>query len=182
MNKGNLMKYVFTLVFCLALALPASAQIATSISSGCQCQNATETFQPETPNPKQGPQTLCTLDMSVPVTLTGPSRVRFSYSIFGDALGSHHDGVNAWVSISGNPGLYIATGALAPHAVFNSGQGGSWVGNAQDIDFPGPTTFTAQVNVAFGQDHNESAQEWGCMVPKIPSPSFLSVEVTPLAP
>jgi len=181
MNR-NSMKYVLSPVFCLTLALPASAQIVTSASSGCQCQDATETIQPESPNPKQGPQTLCTLDMSVPVTLTGPSRVRFSYSIFGDALGPHHDGVNAWISITSNPELYIATGALEPKAVFNNGQGGSWVGNAQDIDFPGSATFTAQVNVAFGHGKNESAQEWGCLVPKIPSPSFLSVEVTPLGP
>jgi hypothetical protein len=176
----NPMKYVLSLVFCLTLALPASAQIITSVSSGCQCQKATQTFQPEAPNPKQGPQTICTLNMSIPVTLTGPSRVRFSYSIFGDALGPHHDGVNAWISITSNPKLYIATGALEPKAVFSNGQGGSWVGNAQDIDFPSAETFTAQVNVAFEHEKNESGEEWGCLVPKIPSPSFLSVEIIPM--
>ncbi len=157
-------------------------------SDGCQCQHAI------TPLPTDGTQTLCILDMSIAVSVTGPGRATFSYSLFGNALETTHDGVNAWISLSPLPAgqsTYVATGGLSPAGVvgpvYYGGVpyvGGSWIGNAQTLDFTGPASFTANVNVAFNRDNRGSSdreyQQWGCPAPKVPSPSYLEVQVEPL--
>ena len=157
-------------------------------SPGCQCQGVTTVL------PANGTQVLCTLGMSIPVSVVGPGRATFSYSLFGNALSHPHDGINAWISLSPTPAgqdTYIATAGLAPSGVggivFYGGdptQGSSWIGNSQTLDFTAPANFTAQVNVSFNRDNRGSpvkeTQQWGCSAPKVPSPSYLKVVVEPL--
>jgi len=160
----------------------------TSESSGCQCANATTVLETD-----KGTQTLCALSMSIPVTIEGPGRATFSYSLFGNAIGKH-DGVNAWISLSPQPtdvGTYIAAAGLSPAGVadivYYGGvpySGGSWIGHSETLDFTTPTSFTAYVNVAFNRDNQGSAkrekQQWGCFAPKVPTPSYLKIMIEPL--
>jgi hypothetical protein len=36
------------------------------------------------------------------------------------------------------------------------------------------------LNIAYSRANNDSPQEWGCYVAKVPSPSYLKVEIEPL--
>ena len=166
---------------------PTLTQVTVN-STGCQCEDVT------TPLPTDITQTLCTLNMSIPVTVAGPGRATFSYSLFGNALEDKHDGVNAWISLSPQPAgqsAYIATAALSPFGVapivYYGGvpySGGSWIGNSQTVDFTGPASFTASLNIAFNRDNQGSPvrelQQWGCSASKVSSPSYLKIEVDPL--
>jgi hypothetical protein len=185
-------------VAALIVGSPAHAQVVlngdptltevTVNSAGCQCQDAA------TPLPTLPTQTLCTLNMSIPVSVIGPGRATFSYTLFGNALEDPHDGVNAWISLSPPPAgqsTYIATAALSPAGVadivFSGGvpySGDSSIESSQTLDFTGPASFTAYVNVAFNRDVRGSAtrelQQWGCFASEVPSPSYLKVKVEPL--
>jgi hypothetical protein len=166
---------------------PTQTEVTVN-STGCQCEDAT------TPLPTDITQTLCTLNMSIPVSVVGPGRATFSYSLFGNALEDQHDGVNAWISLSPPPAgqsAYIATAALSPFGVapivYYGGvpySGGSWIGNSQTVDFTGPASFTVLLNIAFNRDNRGSAvrelQEWGCPASKVPSPSYLKIQVDSL--
>jgi hypothetical protein len=189
---------VLLAIFVLLMASKAHAQVilngdptlteVTANSTGCQCLDATGVL------PNNGTQTLCTLSMSISVNVVGPGRAEFSYSLFGNALSRRHDGVNAWISLSPLPAgqsPYIAAAGLAPLAVggtvFYGGDpadGAGWIANSQTLDFTAPASFTANLNVAYNRDNRGSAvresQQWGCSAPKVPSPSYLKVEVEPL--
>jgi hypothetical protein len=123
-------------------------------------------------------QTLCSIN-ALTIDVKTPGLYRICYTIFGgyDAKLHSNDGVNAWVTgPSTTP--YIAYTALPPNALGTlygidgfALSGTTSVQNCQLVKVSSP--FTATVQFAYYKDATE---EWGCLAPKLPTPSYLQVE------
>jgi hypothetical protein len=178
-------------ILVLLVASPAVAGVVlngdpslTSVevdSPACQCRNAAmlDPFDPQ--------QTLCQFEGTVDVNITtAPARVRFEYSIFGNALGSTHDGAGAWIQLSASDGLnspLVAMAALPPQAVDGwpdpTGRYGTTnIQSGETVDFVAPARFTAGIWVAYNT-HDAAGQEWGCRAPKTHRPSWMKILVEP---
>jgi hypothetical protein len=145
---------------------------AEADSTECTCDNRT-TFTSWSDGLTQ---TLCSIN-ALTIKIRSPGLYRICYTIFGgyDPTLQSNDGVNAWVTgPSTTP--YIAYTALPPNALgtlygFDTLAGTTSVQNCQLVKVSSP--FTATVQFAYYKDATE---EWGCLAPKKPTPSYLQVE------
>jgi hypothetical protein len=183
--KMRIVKIAFIFVL-LAVSRPAVAGVilngdpsltwAEVDSPGCQCRNADKL------DPFDHRQTLCILDGSIDVNVTAaPARVRFEYSIFGNALAHRHDGAGAWIQLSDSDGVnspHVAMAALPPSGLdggldLTIDYGTSNIQSGETVDFVAPVHFTAQIWVAYNA--SPAAQEWGCRAPKTYRPSWMKI-------
>ena len=118
-------------------------------------------------------QTMCVIRaLSLPVDATGSYRI--CYTVYGNATTKRHDGVNIWVS--GPPDEPFLDVQVLPPRALGTYPSSTGVTGCQDVQVDAP--FTATVKFAFYNKLNFRSpnQRWGARAPKLPVPSWLTIE------